>query len=198
MTIPRPHSSLEELHPECRSRIVRLEEALADEDLPFRRFECFRTPGRQRYLYSKGRREPYKHLKIVTGADAWISLHQYGVAVDFVLAIQGVNPWAMGEHLPKWKRLHELGKQHGLEPLLKRVKGRLVVAERPHLQLPWSLSALRQGLYPPGGDETWTATMAEAIASFPMGAPPMPEIEEFEDRPALAYDWYDGPTEVVA
>lgn len=48
--------------------------------------EVLRSPERQTELYAQGRTKPGK---IVTNAKAWGSAHQYGLAVDMCLIIDG-------------------------------------------------------------------------------------------------------------
>jgi hypothetical protein len=63
----------------------------------------------------------------VTNAKAWESYHQYGLAVDFVLRLGNQWSWDTSGTLKRhWQRLHELGREVGLEPLSW---------ELPHLQV---------------------------------------------------------------
>ncbi|MBU2113493.1 MAG: SH3 domain-containing protein [Gammaproteobacteria bacterium] len=166
---------MEHLHPTFRHKVELLLQDLAKAKLPFRVFEGFRTPQRQRDLYNQGRSKPGAK---VTNADAWSSLHQYGVAADFVLYIDGKWSWDdKGERKAWWKKLHQLALQHQLEPLSW---------ELPHLQLQQiQLSQLRAGVYPPDGDADWAENLQHAIASWrgSPGAPPMPVAAT--GRPAL-------------
>jgi hypothetical protein len=138
-------------------------------------FEGYRTPERQRYLYSKGRTRPGPR---VSNAKPWQSLHQYGVAGDFVLYLDGGWSWSTsGIHGRWWDRLHELGTQVGLRPL---------TWEKPHLQLEGvALSDLRNGRYPEGGDQGWAENLEDAIVAWSgsPAAPPAPTI--VADRPPL-------------
>lgn len=157
---------LEHLHPTFREKYNRLTQMLTEENLPFRMFEGFRSPERQANLYAKGRTKPGS---IVTKAKPWSSYHQYGVACDFVLYIDGKWSWDdKGDRARWWARLHELAKMVGLQPLSW---------EKPHLQIQGlSLSDLRAGRYPTGGDDGWAENLEEAIESW-LGhpqAPPLP------------------------
>ena len=115
---------MEHLHPTFRQKVELLLQELARANLPFRLFEGFRSPQRQRELYNQGRTRPGAK---VTNADAWSSLHQYGVAADFVLYIDGKWSWDdSGERKGWWKQLHNLAQLQGLEPLSW---------ELPHLQM---------------------------------------------------------------
>lgn len=170
-------NNLEHLHPVFREKVQALSQKLAAENLPFRLFEGFRTPQRQRQLYSQGRTAP--PWSIVTKARPWQSNHQYGLAADFVLFEN--NEWSWddsGSRGKWWSRLHELARQVGLQPLSW---------ELPHLELVGLVTSdLHAGQYPPGGDETWAENLEAAIYSWSGDpeAPPLPR--ELPDRPALA------------
>lgn len=156
------------LHPVVRSKVIAIQKALDDEGIPLRVFESFRHPQRQRDLFNQGNG--------VTNADAWESYHQYGLAADFVLFINGNWSWSTAkfEERQAWDRYHEIAREAGLEPLSW---------EKPHVQLVGtSLAELRNGVYPPGGDDSWADNLAEAISSWTGGdAPPLPDGAE---RPA--------------
>lgn len=180
----------EHLHPRFRLKVNQLISKLEAEGLPFRMFEGFRSARRQHELYQQGRSKPGAR---VTNADAWSSLHQYGVAADFVLYIDGQWSWDTSKNKKSWwQRLHELARQHQLEPLSW---------ELPHLQLQqMSLSQLRAGIYPDGGDEDWADNLQLAIAQW-SGHPPAPlpptlisarpplpadaPVEDLSNRPVL-------------
>jgi hypothetical protein len=168
-------TELAHLHPVVREKIFQLTQHLKAEQLPFRLFEGFRSPDRQRDLYAQGRTKPGSK---VTNAQAWSSYHQYGVAGDFVLYENGRWSWDdKGERKQWWKQLHVLARQVGLEPLSW---------ETPHLQLVGiSLSQLKNGQYPPDGDEDWADNLRSAIHQWrgSPAAPPEPAV--IFDRPAL-------------
>ena len=143
------------LHPVFREKVEDLLKRLAAEGVPFALFEGFRSPERQQFLYAQGRTRPGA---IVTKARPWASYHQYGLAADFVLLVNGEWSWdTSGAKARWWKRLPEIGKELGLEPLL---------FEMPHLQLArLKIEDLTAGRYPPGGDLTWQANLDRALAS---------------------------------
>lgn len=58
--------------------------------IPIAVFETFRTPQRQAQIHAQGRTAPGK---IVTNAKGWQSWHQYGVAADIALRIDGRWSW---------------------------------------------------------------------------------------------------------
>lgn len=160
---------MEHLHPTFRQKVELLLQELARANLPFRLFEGFRSPQRQRELYNQGRTRPGAK---VTNADAWSSLHQYGVAADFVLYIDGKWSWDdSGERKGWWKQLHNLAQLQGLEPLSW---------ELPHLQMQgMQLAQLRGGSYPPNGDTDWAENLQQAITSWhgTPAAPPLPTAQ---------------------
>ncbi|MGB8819466.1 MAG: glycosyl hydrolase 108 family protein [Rhizobiaceae bacterium] len=163
---------LSELHPAIRDKVQAVLAQLAKEKIPFKVFEAFRLPSRQRFLFNQGRKTAGS---IVTFQDAWGSFHQYGLAADFVLFENGGFSWDdKGAKAAWWSRLHEIGAIHGLVP---------VKFEKPHLQIVELTSQdLREGRFPPG-DETWNAAMREAINNWPDGAPPTSILV---DKPPLA------------
>ncbi|WP_207425066.1 peptidoglycan-binding protein [Pedobacter sp. SYSU D00535] len=147
------HTNVMHLHPKVRTAVVKVFVQLQSENIPFRIFEAYRYPQRQAQLYAQGRTKPGN---IVTYARPWSSYHQYGLAVDFVLFLNGNWSWDTGATTRGWwNRLHQLGIQEGLMRLDFEV---------PHLQLAGtSSSALKQGMYPPGADKSWTDNMKMAI-----------------------------------
>ncbi|WP_214000514.1 M15 family metallopeptidase [Arsukibacterium sp.] len=155
----------EHLHPVFRHKVELLLQDLAHASLPFQVFEGFRSPQRQRELYSQGRSKPGPR---VTNADAWRSLHQYGVAADFVLYIDGRWSWDdSGERKKWWQQLHQLAAKHGLQPLSW---------ELPHLQMQdLKLTQLQAGNYPVGGDSSWAENLQQAISNW-QGLPPAPPL----------------------
>lgn len=173
-----PHArnnDLNLLHPVVREAVIKVEKSLNDEGIPFKVFEAFRFPERQADLFAKGRTKPGK---IVTHAKPWHSYHQYGLAVDFVLFEDGKWSWDdnTSEKKKWWKRLHELGKKHGLSPL---------DFEAPHLQISGTSSnALSQGHYPTGGDDQWAEHLAAVIIGWD-GDPPAPPSPDVPSRPAI-------------
>jgi peptidoglycan hydrolase-like protein with peptidoglycan-binding domain/predicted chitinase len=167
---------LEHLHPVFREKVKALIQKLDAENLPFRMFEGFRTPQRQRKLYAQGRTTP--PWSVVTKAKPWWSNHQYGVAADFVLFENGDWSWDdSGNKSAWWGRLHELGREVGLTPLSW---------EKPHLELVGLITNdLYTGQYPSGGDETWAENLEAAVYAWSgePEAPPTPG--ELPDRPGL-------------
>jgi len=168
-------NDLKHLHPVVRDRVERVQGKLTAEGMPFRFFEGFRSPQRQQYLWEQGRTRPGE---VVTKALPWQSLHQYGLAADFVLWEN--NQWSWDESGLKgawWDRLQELGRDEGLETLSW---------DRPHLQIRGvRVSDLQAGIYPSAGDESWAEIVGSAIYSW-TGMPPAPPLPaEIPQRPSL-------------
>ncbi|MES2653088.1 MAG: peptidoglycan-binding protein [Bacteroidota bacterium] len=147
------YNNIMHLHPTVRMAVVKVYTQLQSEGIPFKIFEAFRHPERQADLYAQGRTKPGN---IVTYAQPWSSYHQYGLAVDFVLLINGNWSWDTKKEKGKWwMRMNALGAQEGLMRLDFEV---------PHLQIiGTSSSALRQGIYPVGGDKSWIDNLTTAI-----------------------------------
>jgi Bacterial SH3 domain/D-alanyl-D-alanine carboxypeptidase len=171
-------NALENLHPEFRTRATELVNKLSADDLPFRLFEGWRSPQRQTQLYAQGRSAPGGK---VTFSRAWQSYHQYGLAADFVLYVDGEWSWKTDGRFKKmWARLHELAGTVDLEPLS---------FEKPHVQLRGlQISKLMLGQYPGGGDPSWAENLGVAIQGW-SGSPNSPPIpREAPQRPALAHE----------
>jgi hypothetical protein len=170
------------LHPRFRALLRLLESDLAEEQIPLRLYEGARTPFRQAELYGRGRSDDNKK---VTKAPAWRSMHQYGLAADYVFYVDG--RWSWNEPArDQWNRYQELARALGLVSL---------DFEKPHIQLPYSMRELQLGQYPPGGDDTWEQWLGSQIElwgtrsrlvagiSNPGAPPPLdidvrPEIDE--------------------
>lgn len=165
-------SDLPSLHPLMREATTRVLAQCTADGIPFQAFETFRSPRRQQWLFDQGRSRPGP---IVTKAQPWSSYHQYGLAVDFVLLIGGKWSWdTSGPRAAWWKRLHEIGRAAGLEPLS---------FELPHLQVKGlTIDALRQGKLPAGGDDPWAANLEAAIVDWTLEPSPPPVLSM---RPAL-------------
>ena len=177
--MPQPwqrDSELNHLHPVFLDKVRSLTSRLSEENIPFRLFEGFRSPQRQQYLYEQGRTRPGS---IVTKAKPWTSYHQYGLAGDFVLYENGNWSWdTSGNKQQRWDRLHEIGRELGLEPLSW---------ELPHLQFSGlDISLLQSGEYPPGVNLEWAEWMEGTICSW-SGQPPSPPVPSILPvRPSLS------------
>ena len=170
LSVPDPsmrRTDLMALHPVFRDAVNQLLEAFQKEGLPFRLFEAFRSPVRQAWLYSQGRPGGGSG-PIVTHAEAWQSYHQYGLAADFVLWINGQWSWStLGVNAGRWERLHKLGAKFGLETLN---------FETPHLQLAGlKIAGLQEGTFPSDSDTSWRDNLEGAIISW-NGEPAAPQM----------------------
>jgi len=161
------------LHPAMREAVLHVYRRCADEGIPFRMFEGFRTPQRQAWLYAQGRSRPGAK---VTNAEPWTSCHQYGLAADFVLWLDNRWSWSTtGGHGRLWSRLHEFGGEAGLEPLSW---------ELPHLQVAdLRIADLQAGRYPDSGDDAWRDNLEAAAINW-SGSPDGPSI--MSARPEIA------------
>ena len=83
-------SSLNLLYPPFLVRFVKGLKNAQDAGFPVKEFETFRSFERQDHLYSLGRT---KKGKIVTNARAGRSFHQYGIASDIAMFINGQWTW---------------------------------------------------------------------------------------------------------
>ncbi len=154
------------LHPAFRNKALRTVARLNAEGFPFGIYEGMRSPWRQTHLYASGRS---RTGRILTPVPAWSSLHQYGLAADFVLVLQGRWSWDDDEaHGHMWDRLEAVGADEGLvsKP-----------GERPHLQLAdVELADLQAGRLPPNTDPAWTTTFRWLAESWD-GKPAAPILK---------------------
>lgn len=90
---------------------------------PVRIVEGFRSIERQNELYEQGRSKPGQ---IVTNARGGESLHNYGVAVDFVFRKEGYNATQK-----QWETLGKVGEKLGFEWGGRWVK----FVDRPHFEM---------------------------------------------------------------
>ncbi len=178
-----PNRDLSLLHPVVREKVQAILAQMKKEGIPFEVFEAYRTPQRQAHLYAKGR--PNNGPK-VTWAKPWTSIHQYGMAVDFVLKINGNWSWDdRGDRAKFWTRMHEISKEQGMTPLFNS-KGQLI--EKPHVQLVGIQSSnLKNGIYPEGGDAEWADNLSAMIDGW-SGLPSAPPKPKVAVRPGLDED----------
>ncbi len=181
------------LHPLMREKVEHVLQQCKSAGLPFKVFEGYRSPQRQKYLFETRRKDPKTGKRYrVTKAKAWRSLHQYGVAADFVLYIDDRWSWSVKGSLgPMWKELTKIGEKNGLVSLS---------FEKPHLQMARvSLESLTHGKFPKDGDETWIRNIIEAIEAVPAGAPPMRHnYTSCIDCEFVTSEWGEGDKDVLA
>lgn len=101
---------------------MRGHEIAINEGIPLRMFELFRFRSRQSELYAQGRTTPGK---IITNAKPGYSFHQYGIAADMVMHINGKWNWTAMEH---YKSMVPIMESVGLKGLYK-------MGDWPHWQL---------------------------------------------------------------
>ncbi|WP_377190530.1 glycosyl hydrolase 108 family protein [Ruegeria meonggei] len=167
-------NDISNMHPAVRENVLAIQAQLKKENIPFEVFEAFRTPERQADLYAQGRTKPGTK---VTWVGPWHSIHQYGLAVDFVLKENGKWSWDTTGHKEAWwDRMHVLAKENGMTPIYNS-KGKLI--EKPHIQIQGVKSRdLYKGVYPVSGDEAWADRLNELIDNWSghLPSPPRPSI----------------------
>ncbi len=164
---------LSKVHPVVRAALQQVLADLEQKGLPFRIFEGFRTPERQNYLYAPGHTAPGPK---VTNARAWQSMHQYGLAADLVLFVDG--KWSWGGQSSDWKAMHEAAEKHGLQ---------FLSFEAPHVELKGAdWREYLKGNFPKDGDETWYDAVMGAARRWKLGngSPAGPEPVD-DERPPL-------------
>lgn len=168
-------SDLALLHPRFRQAVAGLLASLAQAGAPFRVFESYRTPERQKWLYDQGRTRPGS---IVTKAPPWRSMHQYGLAADLVLFIDGQWSWRdSGPLAAHWALLRQHAAAAGL---------RTLSWEAPHVEWPVSLEDAAGPTLMASGDAAWLDNMEASADRWQQaghdGAPVLAALQ----RPGLA------------
>jgi hypothetical protein len=79
------------LYPAFARRVQKGLNAAKAAGIPIELFETYRTPRRQQELYEQGRTKPGN---IVTKAQAGYSWHNYGLATDVVMRVDGKFDWS--------------------------------------------------------------------------------------------------------
>lgn len=105
-------SRLNELHPEVRDSAIRAyTKACKITPVGVHPFitECFRSFKRSDELYAQGRTKPGS---IVSNAKGGESIHNYKLALDFCLQINGKTSWVVDEN---WKKVAQCFKDEGWE-----------------------------------------------------------------------------------
>lgn len=149
-----------ELHQVFAGQVSALLEACKKKGLRFKLFEAYRTPQRQAHLFAQGRSRPGS---IVTNAEAWRSIHNYGLAADLILDIPATDPWETGSvngvnYMTHWERMRKLAKTCGLN---------ILSWDLPHVEMSGtSWRALAKGELPPGGGPDWADNLERMIREF--------------------------------
>lgn len=127
-----------QLEPPFRERALLLLERIREDRLPLRVWETVRDHRRQAAYYALGRTArnddatPSRPMgSIVTQAKPGESAHEWGFALDLVLALPGVNPWSSApKHARIWHRYALHAKELGL------ISGYLDWGwDKPHVEL---------------------------------------------------------------
>ncbi len=136
------------LHPTVRELCKTLQEELDERSHPGRLFEGFRSLDRQAELYAQGRTRPGH---IVTHTRPGRSIHNYGLAIDMVLFING--KWSWQENGGLWEEMGTIGSSIGF------TWGGTWSSfpDRPHFQ--WmgglTINDLQNGKFPETDDQEW-------------------------------------------
>ncbi|MGX9354917.1 M15 family metallopeptidase [Roseobacteraceae bacterium S113] len=169
----RRDTDMGHLHPVFRDRLERVLVRLAEEELPFRVFEGFRSAERQDYLWTLGRTRPGTR---VTWSRPWGTRQHYGLGADLVLFEDGRWSWNdTGDKAALWEQMHAIAREEGLATTVN-AKGQ--VLRKPYVHLPGiDMAALAVGRYPDGGDLAWASNLRAHIAQWGgPGGPDMPPI----------------------
>ena len=176
------NNDVSKLHPAIRQKVIEIQETLQKEKIPLKVYEAFRTPELQ-VEYAK-RKPP------ITWVGPWGSIHQYGLAVDFVAFENGNWSWdTKGGREKWWLRMHELAKERGMRPLRDK-NGNL--KELAHIQLDGVSSAdLAKGKYPEGGDHVWAEYLCDMIDNWQGSPPAPPRPKNLPERPPIPEELRD-------
>jgi peptidoglycan L-alanyl-D-glutamate endopeptidase CwlK len=123
-------TSLNLLYPPFLYRLLKGVKAARAAGIPLHVFESYRSPARQQWLYEQGRS---REGRIVTRARAGRSWHNYGIATDLVLVIDGKWTW---EHEDLYVRAAPYLEACGLQWQGRSKK----FVELVHYQLPVEIS----------------------------------------------------------
>jgi hypothetical protein len=144
------------LHPELRNKVALLLQNLKAEGLQFEIVEGFRSPTVQLAFFAEGRLGDGPR---VTNAKPWSVMHNFGLAADLVQIKDGKPYW--GPDISGYKRMHAIARELGLK--LQEAP----FADMPHVELDnVSMSDLRAGKYPSGGDSSWANHLAWTIQNW--------------------------------
>lgn len=86
---PRHEGAWKRVHPDLREKLEAIQMVMAAEGYDLRPLEGFRSPERQAMLLASGTG--------VTKAGAWSSCHNYGLAVDATIYVDGLPSWDLGD-----------------------------------------------------------------------------------------------------
>jgi peptidoglycan L-alanyl-D-glutamate endopeptidase CwlK len=106
-------SRLALVHPLLAKKVRAMAEVLAAEGIYIRVVQGLRTAAQQDELYAQGRTEPGPK---VTNACGGYSSHNFGMAVDLIPGVRGVDPWKpnWSAASPDYKAMIAAGEAQGL------------------------------------------------------------------------------------
>ncbi|WP_342388583.1 M15 family metallopeptidase [Salinicoccus bachuensis] len=107
----------EEIHPEVEEKAETLVEKAKEEDIDIKITDDFRSIKEQDGLFNKGRTFPGQ---IVTNAKGGESYHNYGLAIDYALEVDGKVIWDVGydgndNGASDWFEVADIAKDLGFE-----------------------------------------------------------------------------------
>jgi peptidoglycan L-alanyl-D-glutamate endopeptidase CwlK len=142
---------LVELHPLLADRVRRLAEALSAEEIDIRVTQGLRSWSAQDALFAQGRNTPGA---IITKAPGGYSWHNFGLAADVAVMLNGVPDWDVAH--PQWQRIVDGCPGLGLRSGATFSS----IVDYPHVQpeeLPESPTAEDRQIFIDGGvDAIWT------------------------------------------
>lgn len=96
------------VHPDLREKIEAIQEVMRDEGFDLRPVEGYRSPERQTALLASA--------SGVTSVGAWSSCHNYGLALDAAIYVNGKPSWNLGDPhvIAGYERFGELAEILGL------------------------------------------------------------------------------------
>ena len=96
------------VHPDLREKIEAIQEVMEAEGFDLRRLEGYRSPERQAVLLASA--------SGVTSVGAWSSCHNYGLALDAAIYVNGKPSWNLGDPhvIAGYERFGELAEILGL------------------------------------------------------------------------------------
>lgn len=151
---------LSQVHPELARRVTSLIESLVQQGLTVEIVQGLRTFAEQDGLFAQGRTMPGKR---VTNARGGQSNHNYGLAVDLCIFVNGKPNWEAPQR--EWQMIGVAAERLGLE-----WGGRWKFVDLPHVQLQGLSLAQCQSLYKQGGlPLVWErAAKIMAVAESPL------------------------------
>ena len=158
------------LHPVLRERINQLIEKSKSEGIRLFYFETYRPPQNQHEMFTIGRRGNTEET-VITHADAWASLKQYGLAVTLATFKNG--NWELTPDDIIKNKIDNLAYGLGIVPDKFAGTGFLFVL--PNV----NIDSLKQGKFPSGGDASWIQNINMNIVSWGSKLPKAPpEIQK--------------------